>query len=110
MRSNLMNSSKAAAAEYTAGKYFSSWPLSSWRNRRVLNLDEIGLLLAESDGVRAYSGRWQRLAQSKRQELEALIASAQQMKERLEEGLSCHCQALDDCEFVLERTAQILEK
>ncbi len=63
-------------------------------------LDEIALLMDEQTAG-SYAGRWQQLAEHKLQELDALIASAQLMKARLAEGLACQCEALTDCELIL---------
>jgi MerR family transcriptional regulator, redox-sensitive transcriptional activator SoxR len=51
------------------------------------------------------AARWQPLASRKIQELDALIARAQQMKQVLEKGLNCGCLRLEDCAVVLEAGA-----
>ena len=43
------------------------------------------------------SERWQLLAQKKLQEVEAVIAHAQQTKQVLELLMSCECVSLEDC-------------
>jgi MerR family transcriptional regulator, redox-sensitive transcriptional activator SoxR len=51
------------------------------------------------------AARWQPLASRKIQELDALIARAQQMKQVLEKGLNCGCLRMEDCAVVLEEAA-----
>jgi MerR family redox-sensitive transcriptional activator SoxR len=51
------------------------------------------------------AARWQPLASRKIEELDALIARAQQMKQVLATGLNCGCLRLEDCAIVLEERA-----
>jgi MerR family redox-sensitive transcriptional activator SoxR len=46
------------------------------------------------------SARWQALANNKLAELDALISRAQGMKRLLEQGLTCRCLRLEDCELL----------
>jgi len=49
------------------------------------------------------AARWQPLARKKLEELDALIARAQQMKQVLATGLNCGCLRLEECAVVLEQ-------
>lgn len=49
------------------------------------------------------AARWQPLARKKLEELDALIARAQQMKQVLAVGLNCGCLRLEECAVVLEQ-------
>lgn len=53
------------------------------------------------------AARWQPLARQKLQELDALIAQAQQMKRVLAIGLNCGCLRLEDCAIALEAEGMI---
>ena len=46
------------------------------------------------------AARWHSLAEQKLGELDALIVRARQMRQMLEEGLSCGCLRWDDCVIV----------
>lgn len=51
--------------------------------------------------------RWRALAQRKLSEIEALIARASEMKQVLEEGISCDCMSLEDCQVLLTSSRQL---
>src|SRR5690348_13375081 len=61
-------------------------------------LDEIRSLLPHRDSAR---GRWQRLATTKVEELDATIRKAQAAKRLLEQTIECRCTRLDGCELVV---------
>ena len=67
--------------------------------RAGFSLAEIATLFAFAPSV-SPSERWQRLAQSKLLEIEALIARAEAMREVLRRGLECGCVRLEDCELI----------
>ena len=50
-------------------------------------------------GVRP-SARWQALAARKIEELDALVARAELMREALRTGMRCGCLRIEDCDFV----------
>jgi MerR family redox-sensitive transcriptional activator SoxR len=64
-------------------------------------LAETKVLLNGFSGDTAPSARWQKLAQTKLPEVEALIARARGMKRLLEEGLDCECLSLEQCGVLL---------
>ena len=66
-------------------------------------LAEIETLLGGFSENDPPSAQWQRMAQAKIKEVDALIARAQGMKRLLEEGLECDCLRYDDCEMLLNR-------
>jgi MerR family transcriptional regulator, redox-sensitive transcriptional activator SoxR len=61
-------------------------------------LDEIRSLLPHRDSARE---RWQRLATTKAEELDATIRKAQAAKRLLEQTIECRCTRLDGCELVV---------
>jgi MerR family transcriptional regulator, redox-sensitive transcriptional activator SoxR len=61
-------------------------------------LDEIRSLLPHRDSARE---RWQRLATTKAEELDATIRKAQAAKRLLEQTIACRCTRLDGCELVV---------
>jgi MerR family redox-sensitive transcriptional activator SoxR len=61
-------------------------------------LAEIATLFSFAPSV-SPSERWQRLAQSKLEEIEALIVRAEAMREVLRRGLECGCLSMEDCEL-----------
>jgi MerR family redox-sensitive transcriptional activator SoxR len=60
-------------------------------------LAEMHLLVHGFSPETSASERWQQLARQKLQEVEALIAHAEQTKEILEHLLQCKCLRLEDC-------------
>jgi MerR family transcriptional regulator, redox-sensitive transcriptional activator SoxR len=60
-------------------------------------LDEIKVLFQGFEPNTPPAERWQKLAQEKLPEVDALIARAQAMKRMLETGLNCRCLRLEDC-------------
>jgi MerR family redox-sensitive transcriptional activator SoxR len=66
--------------------------------RAGFSLAEIAALFSFAPSV-SPSERWQRLAQGKLEEIEALIARAEAMREVLRRGLECGCLRLQDCEL-----------
>jgi MerR family transcriptional regulator, redox-sensitive transcriptional activator SoxR len=51
------------------------------------------------------SGRWQKLAQQKLQEMDALIVRANQMKAILRSSFKCGCKTIADCERLMLSSA-----
>jgi MerR family redox-sensitive transcriptional activator SoxR len=43
------------------------------------------------------AARWQKLARQKLEELDALVARAQQMRQMIEAGMQCGCLRWEDC-------------
>ena len=60
------------------------------------SLAEIATLFSFGASV-SPSERWQRLAQNKLEEIDALISRAETMREVLTRGLACGCVSLQDC-------------
>lgn len=60
-------------------------------------LGEIKTLFRGFDRGTTLGARWRSLAQSKLQELDALVASAARMRRAIEVGLRCGCVRLEDC-------------
>jgi MerR family redox-sensitive transcriptional activator SoxR len=59
-------------------------------------LDEIALLLEGSSAV-PVSSRWRQLAVEKLDEMDAIIARAEEMKRYLSTALTCECAEADAC-------------
>jgi MerR family redox-sensitive transcriptional activator SoxR len=60
-------------------------------------LEEIKTLFSGLESGTAFGDTWRSLAQSKLEELDALVASAQRMRHAIELGLQCGCIRLEDC-------------
>jgi MerR family redox-sensitive transcriptional activator SoxR len=65
------------------------------------SLEEIHTLLYDSSAHTSPSERWRALAQRKQQEVEAIIAQAQEMKRLLDEAIACEYLLLELDESVL---------
>ena len=65
-------------------------------------LGEIQRLLSSTDSHKAAMVAWVSLANDKLDEIEAMIAHYQSMKQLLQRGLECQCIDLEECE-VLDR-------
>jgi MerR family transcriptional regulator, redox-sensitive transcriptional activator SoxR len=63
---------------------------------------EIQTLFHGFDSDTPPAARWQPLIRQKLEELDALIARTQMMRQMLETGLRCGCLRLEDCAVVLE--------
>ncbi len=61
------------------------------------SLSEVLLLHQPLESERPLSERWAELAKIKLQELDSLIARAEEMKRRLEIGIECRCPDLREC-------------
>lgn len=60
-------------------------------------LKEIKLLFDSLGTEAPLSARWQTLARKKLEELDAMAARVQQMRQMLELGLKCGCMRIEDC-------------
>jgi MerR family redox-sensitive transcriptional activator SoxR len=60
-------------------------------------LEEIKTLFSGLESGTAFGDAWRLLAQSKLEELDALVRSAQRMRHAIELGLQCGCIRLEDC-------------
>ena len=60
-------------------------------------LKEIKLLFDSFGSEAPLSARWQTLARKKLEELDAMAARVQQMRQMLELGLKCGCIRIEDC-------------
>ena len=67
------------------------------------SITEIRALVEGFDDVGVASDRWRELARQKLNEVNALIAHAEDMKLLLEESVRCGCLTLDACTLVLRR-------
>jgi MerR family redox-sensitive transcriptional activator SoxR len=65
--------------------------------RLGFSLTEIQSLLQEQPALIPLTERWQDLARKKLGEVKTLIQEAQQIQQRLEEGMGCACADLEDC-------------
>lgn len=74
--------------------------------RLGFSLTDIQTLFHNGDSNSPLSDVWQTLARQKLAEVEQLIATAHQVKSKLEQGLGCGCADLDNCiECVREQCA-----
>lgn len=65
--------------------------------RLGFSLAEIQSLLQEQPALIPLTERWQDLARKKLGEVKTLIQEAQNIQQRLEEGMGCTCADLEDC-------------
>jgi MerR family redox-sensitive transcriptional activator SoxR len=70
------------------------------------SLDEIRTLFHGFDDETPLSARWEILAQAKLQQLDELIARAQQMKQAIRAGLACGCVRVEDCVLTGARASE----
>ena len=82
---------------------FQSVALIQLAQQAGFKLNEIRFLLQPTGDHAILAAGWQQLAPQKIIELDALIARTQAMKARLQEGLACQCQQMDDCELIMEK-------
>jgi MerR family redox-sensitive transcriptional activator SoxR len=61
------------------------------------SLTEIKRLFGGMEGRRDIRARWKPLARAKLEELDGVIARAEQMKRAIESGLACGCIRVEDC-------------
>ena len=69
----------------------------SYAQSAGFTLVEIGELLVPLESGEPLFGHWQRLAERKLEELDGVIARAEEMKRCLRQALACHCVTTDAC-------------